>query len=68
MKARLEYDEAAVFSDARGNPRNGRRLGYRLEDGTLIEVYVTLEEYKNVETVKKKLKELVDAHSNLIEL
>jgi hypothetical protein len=67
VKYRLVYDEPAVFMDERGIAQSGRRLGFRLDDGTILEVHATMQEYKEPAKVKAKLKELIDAHMALYE-
>jgi len=62
---RLGLDEAWIFLDARNNPVHGRKLTYRLADGTIIEVDVTMEQYKNPEYVKGVLEEQIAAHEAL---
>lgn len=68
LRATLVQDEPWTFLDARGNPVVGRRLTFLLEDGTRIELDVTLQEYQNPARVREKLNALIRAHQDLREL
>lgn len=62
---RLVVDDPSMFLDDRGNPRTGRKLIFRLEDETAVEINLTMVEYRNPEVVKAKLTEMVAAHNAL---
>lgn len=66
QKFTLVQDEPWIFLDVRKNPINGRKLTYRVEDGTVIEINVTMHEYGNVEAVKGKLRETLNAHAGVL--
>lgn len=61
----LVQDEPWVVLDARKNPQQGRRLTYRLLDGTMIQLDVTNQEYMQADRVRAMLQEFIDAHSTL---
>lgn len=65
MAYTFELDEAWTFLNARGNPVQGRRLTYRLDDGTVISVDVTMPEYSQADVVRAKLEEKIAAHEAL---
>ena len=58
-------DEPWMFLDARKNPVNGRKVTYQLEDGTFIELDLTMLEYNNPASVKAKLDKSIKAHAAL---
>lgn len=60
---KLVQDEPWVFLDARKNPVNGRKLTYQLDDGTYIELDLTVQEYHSVPILKAKLQVEIDAHN-----
>lgn len=60
---KLVQDESWVFLDARKNPVNGRKLTYQLDDGTYIEIDLTVQEYHSVPILKAKLQVEIDAHN-----
>lgn len=62
----LLQDEPWTVLDARRNPQPGRKLTYRLDDGTFIELDVTMQQYKDTEIVKALLQEEIDAHFRLM--
>lgn len=62
---RLVVDDPNMFLDERGNPRTGRKLIFRLEDETAVEINLTMVEYRNPAIVKEKLTEMVAAHNAL---
>jgi len=64
----LVQDEPWIFLDVRGNPIKGRKLTYRLDDGTLIEVDVTPAQYRDAAGVKARLTAEIEAHRRLAEL
>ena len=63
MGYRLIQDEPWTFLDARHNPVHGRKLTYRLADGTAIEIDLTLDEYHAPATVKARLTSEIAAHA-----
>ena len=58
----LVQDEPWTFLDVRHNPVSGRKLTFRLTDGTMIEVDVTQAEYKSVDAIRSKLMTEIAAH------
>jgi len=65
---RLIQDEPWTFLDVRHNPVTGRKLTFLLSDGTQIQVDVTLQQYRDAETVKRLLQEEINAHKSITEL
>lgn len=65
MAYALIQDEPWIFLDARKNPVNGRKLTYRIADGTLIEIDVTPQEYRDPAAVKTRLQGEIKAHQAL---
>ncbi len=63
--AELVQDEPWVVLDARHNPQPGRKLTYRLDDGTMIQLDVTRDQYRNTEQVMAMLREEIAAHNRL---
>jgi len=63
--AQLVQDEPWIFLDVRSNPVKGRKLTYRLEDGTLIEIDVTPAQYRDAAGVKARLQIEIEAHRRL---
>lgn len=61
----LVQDEPWIFLDVRSNPVKGRKLTYRLDDGTLIELDVTPAQYRDAAGVKARLQIEIDAHRRL---
>ena len=66
MKAELVLDEPWVLLNARGNPADGRRLTFELEDETKVIVDVTRADYRNPEKVKAALIREIEAHESLL--
>lgn len=61
MEYRLLLDEPWTFLNARGNPIEGRRLTFELEDGTVLPLDVTKAEYRKPKVIKEKLQSAIDA-------
>jgi len=62
---RLVQDEPWTFLDIRHNPVSGRKLTFLLTDGTQLQIDVTLQQYRDAETVKRLLQTEMDAHDAL---
>ena len=61
----LVQDEPWSFLDARKNPVTGRKLTFRLEDGTYVELDVTPQQYRDAKAVKALLDAEIAAHTAL---
>ena len=66
--AKLVQDEPWTFLNARHNPVSGRKLTYRLGDGTIIEIDVSAQEYLDPAIIKARLLAAVQAHTSVPEL
>lgn len=65
-KARLLQDEPWIFLDVRKTPVHGRKLTFQLDDGTNVELDLTMQEYRTPATVKARLATEITAHDALI--
>lgn len=63
--ARLIVDDPTMFLDERGNPKQGRKLIYRLPDETALEVNVSMSEYRDPAGIRAKLLEMAKSHKSL---
>lgn len=60
---KLVQDEPWIFLDARKNPVHGRKLTYQMDDGTYIELDLTVQEYHSLPLLKARLQAEIDAHN-----
>jgi hypothetical protein len=63
--ARLIVDDPTMFLDERGNPKQGRKLIYRLPDETALEINVSMSEYKDPAGIRAKLLDMATSHKKL---
>ena len=64
----LVQDEAFTYLDARGNPVTGRKLTFRLEDGTVVDIDVNKQDYRSPDRVKALVEAEISAHDAIAAL